>query len=92
MCPFLFLKGYIDERLAGVAESADAMDSKSISRKGVGVQVPPPAPTGLIQEAMGPPRSERLVPILSQLVLVGKGIRGALYIPTIRKDETLKVL
>ena len=30
--------------VAEVAESADAMDSKSISRKGVGVQVPPPAP------------------------------------------------
>ena len=30
--------------VAEVAESADAMDSKSISRKGVGVQVPPSAP------------------------------------------------
>ena len=28
---------------AGVAELADAMDSKSIARKGVGVRVPPPA-------------------------------------------------
>jgi hypothetical protein len=27
---------------AGVAELADALDSKSSARKGVGVQVPPP--------------------------------------------------
>ncbi len=29
---------------AGVAESADAADSKSAARKGMGVRVPPPAP------------------------------------------------
>ena len=29
---------------AGVAELVDAMDSKSIGREAVGVQVPPPAP------------------------------------------------
>ena len=33
---------------AGVAELADAPDSKSGSRKRVGVQVPPPAPTSEI--------------------------------------------
>ena len=30
---------------AGVAELVDAMDSKSISRKGVGVRAPPPVQT-----------------------------------------------
>ena len=30
--------------LAGVSESADETDSKSVVRKGVWVQVPPPAP------------------------------------------------
>ena len=33
------------ETNAGVAELADAMDSKSIFRKEVGVRVPPPAPS-----------------------------------------------
>ena len=31
-------------RGAGVAELADALDSKSGTRKGVGVRVPPPVP------------------------------------------------
>ena len=33
-------------RLAGVMELVDVPDSKSGARDGVGVRVPPPAPTG----------------------------------------------
>ena len=44
------------DNLAGVAKLADAPDSKSGSRKGVGVQVPPPAPLKLkdSQEIVSP--------------------------------------
>ncbi len=35
-----------DPQAAGVAELADALDSKSSTRKGVWVRSPPPAPPG----------------------------------------------
>jgi hypothetical protein len=41
-------RGRLPRPLAGVAESADARVSKTRARKGVGVQVPPPAPFMII--------------------------------------------
>ena len=40
------LRMYNDKRFAGVLELADETDSKSVVRKDVWVQVPPPAPLG----------------------------------------------
>ncbi len=42
--PTEFDAASLPRQLAGVAELADATDSKSVDRKIVGVQVPPPAP------------------------------------------------
>ena len=70
---------------AGVSESADETDSKSVIRKGVWVQVPPPAPSIRTPSALPAETAWKLRVLLYRESRPGACIRGFLFVYFVRK-------
>lgn len=80
-----------------MAESADAADSKSAARKGVGVRIPPPAPSDHTpQQVMSPDESGPLQAVrIEKLVVGGDGLARVegqvVFVPTVASGELVEI-